>query len=417
MVLDILAVVLAALALVVGVVVLLRLSKLGAADKLQVDFDRLQHNVQLAIEASDSAQARLLQAMTQAHGDRLDDVNRTLSNRLREFSEQAHNANVEGAQRLETIRTAVEQRLTAIQTDNALKLEQMRATVDEKLQATLETRIAQSFKSVSEQLEQVYKGLGEMQSLATGVGDLKKLLSGSKTRGILGEQQLSAILEQIMAPDQYQENVATTGTTERVEFAIKLPGDDESPVWLPIDAKFPIDPYNRLLDAYENGTETTAAANELKSMIKQAAKSIRDKYLQPPATTDFGIMFLPTEGLYAEVLRLDITAELQSVYKVIVAGPTTMAALLNSLQMGFRTLAIQKRSSEVWQVLNNVKTEFGKFNDVLMKAQDRLRMTSESLESLVGTRSRAIERSLRNIEKLPDEQTSLDFLALEDGKA
>ena len=292
-----------------------------------------------------------------------------------------------------------------MQADNGKRLDEMRHTVDEKLQKTLDEKLQQSFSRVSEQLESVYKGLGEMQTLATGVGDLKKVLSNVKTRGILGEIQLGAILEQILAPEQYAENVATVkGSSERVEYAVKLPGDGTSCVYLPIDAKFPIDAYNGLLDAYDtaDAAQVEAAAKVLEQRIRQFAKDIHTKYIHVPETTDFGIMFLPIEGLYAEVVRRGMVERLQAEFKVVIAGPTTMAALLNSLQMGFKTLAIQKRSSEVWDVLSSVKSEFETFGTALEQAQTRINQAGNALESLVGVRTRQIQRKLRSVTTLPE---------------
>ncbi len=326
-----------------------------------------------------------------------------LDNRLRELNTRFSNMAVENEQKLENIRLSVEKKIGELTNDNNRQLEEMRKTVDEKLQKTLDDRITQSFKLVNDRLEQVYKGLGEMQSLAAGVGDLKKVLSNVKTRGILGEVQLGAILEQILSPEQYEENVITKSTgADRVEFAVKLPGDDDRTVWLPIDAKFPADSYSRLVDAYETGDAAAIgeAARNLERVIKSEAKDIHTKYIEPPYTTDFGIMFLPFEGLYAEVVRRGLLEVLQREYKVNIAGPTTMAALLNSLQMGFKTLAIQKHSSEVWEVLGAVKTEFSSFSKVLGNARNRLRMADEELEKLIGTRTRAIERKLRGVESL-----------------
>lgn len=289
---------------------------------------------------------------------------------------------------------------------NEQKLDQMRATVDEKLQKTLEDRISQSFKLVSERLEQVHRGLGEMQTLAAGVGDLKKVLSNVKTRGILGEIQLGAILEEILTQEQYEENIATKkGSSDRVEFAIKLPGDDDgNTVYLPIDAKFPADSYSKLVDAYDKGNveEISAAVKQLERSIKVFAKSIHDKYIDPPNTTDFGIMFLPFEGLYAEVVRRGMVETLQREYKISIAGPTTMAAILNSLQMGFKTLSIQKHSGEVWNVLGAVKTEFDKFEQVLSATQQRINQANDELDKLIGTRTRKIQSKLRNVVSLPD---------------
>jgi DNA recombination protein RmuC len=310
--------------------------------------------------------------------------------------------------RLGEVRSTLETKLSAIQQDNATKLEQMRATVDEKLQATLETRLGQSFKLVSERLEAVQRGLGEMQSLASGVGDLKRVLSNVKTRGILGEMQLAALLEQMLTPEQYSSNVATVpGSDDRVEFAIRLPGGDrDEQVWLPVDAKFPREDYERLLDAQQladvEAVERAAAA--LERRIREEAKSIRGKYIAPPNTTDFAILFLPTEGLYAEIIRRPgLFDSLQREQRVIVAGPTTLSAILNSLQMGFRTLAIQKRSSEVWQLLGAVKSEFGKFGDVLKMVRKKLDEASKHIDN-TAVRTRAIERKLRDVETLPGEQ-------------
>ncbi|HUX53215.1 MAG TPA: DNA recombination protein RmuC [Williamwhitmania sp.] len=309
--------------------------------------------------------------------------------------------------RLEKVRETVEGRLKIMQDENAKKLDEMRATVDEKLQTTLEKRLGESFKQVSERLEQVHKGLGEMQTLANGVGDLKRVLSNVKTRGILGEIQLNNILEQIMAPEQFDRNVATKkGSRDVVEFAIKLPGKDiaGNEIYMPIDSKFPLDVYNQLLNAYDTGDAVAIATaiKELERSIKQNAKDIRDKYLDPPYTTDFAVMFLPIEGLYAEVIRNTSLMEvLQRDYRVVITGPTTLAAILNSLQMGFRTLAIEKRSSEVWQILGAVKTEFSRFGDVLKKAQEKITKANEDIDQLVGTRTRAIERRLRGVQELP----------------
>ncbi len=309
-------------------------------------------------------------------------------------------------QKLDKLRETVEAKLIALQDDNSKKLEEMRATVDEKLHATLEKRLGESFQLVSERLEQVHKGLGEMQQLAVGVGDLKKVLSNVKTRGIWGEMQLASLLEQVLTPEQYAVNVATKrGSQDRVEFAVRLPGRDssETTVWLPIDAKFPQEDYQRLLEAQEaaNAELAAAAAAGLEARIRQEAKTIREKYIDPPNTTDFAILFLPVEGLYAEVLRRPgLCDSLQREYRINVTGPTTLAALLNSLQMGFRTLAIEKRSSEVWTILGAVKTEFGKFGDVLMKTKEKLDQASRQIDA-AAVRTRAIERKLKNVEQLP----------------
>jgi DNA recombination protein RmuC len=318
------------------------------------------------------------------------------SRRLREELAAALQSSREGTlQRLDAIRDSVDARLRALQDDNALKLEQMRATVDEKLQTTLETRLAESFRLVSERLEQVHKGLGEMQLLAEGVGDLKKVLSNVKTRGMWGELQLGALLEQVLTPEQYAANVCTKGDgREVVEFAVKLPGDGGAQefVWLPLDSKFPVEDYVRLVEAQEAADREAvdAAARAMEVRVRACAKDIRDKYVAPPRTTDFAVLFLPTEGLYAEVLRRPGLVEaLQREYRVSVAGPTTLGAFLNSLRMGFRTLAIQKRSSEVWAVLGGVKTEFAKFGGAIEKVGKKLQEASNAVES-VSTRTRQI---------------------------
>jgi DNA recombination protein RmuC len=311
------------------------------------------------------------------------------------------------AESLKDLRESVAARLSEIQQDNSRKLEQMRITVDEKLHNTLELRLGESFRLVSERLELVHKGLGEMQTLASGVGDLKKVLSNVKVRGSWGEVQLDSLLEQLLSPAQYEKNVAVRpGSNERVEFAIKLPGRDEHnnmPVWLPIDAKFPLEDYQKLVDTQENGdiAGMELASKALETRIRNEAKSIRDKYLEPPHTTDFGLMFLPVEGLYAEVIRRPgLLDNLQRDYRVSVVGPTTLTAILNSLQMGFRTLAIEKRSSEVWTVLGAVKTEFGKFGEVLAKTRKKLEEASNSIAA-AEQRTRVIGKRLKTVEAMP----------------
>ncbi len=300
----------------------------------------------------------------------------------------------------------LENRLKAIQEDNNLKLEKMRETVDEKLQTTLEKRLGESFKQVSERLELVHKGLGEMQNLAVGVGDIKKVLSNIKTKGVLGEYQLGNILDQLLTADQYSVNVKTKeGSNALVEFAVKLPGreDRDKTVWLPLDSKFPTEDYLQLLNAYEEGNPDTVvnARKYLVKKIKDCAKDISDKYLDPPNTTDFGIMFLPFEGLFAEVLNnAGLFETIQREYKITITGPTTLSALLNSLQMGFRTLAIEKRSSEVWEILSAVKTDFGKFGDMLEKTRKKLVEATNTIDS-AGVRTRAIERKLKDVQSLP----------------
>ena len=312
---------------------------------------------------------------------------------------------MENAQRMEQIRRSVERQLADIREDNGKKLDEMRSIVDEKLQKTLEDKLSRSFALVSERLEQVYKGLGEMQTLASGVGDLSKVLSNVKTRGILGEIQLGAILGEMMAPEQYEVNAKVKqATNERVEFAIKLPADDGT-VLLPIDSKFPADAYTNLMDAYEQGNADAVKAAQavLKGRIKEFAADIAKKYINPPYTTEFAVMFLPTEGLYAEVLRLNLMEPIQREYRVSIAGPSTMAALLNSLQMGFKSVAIQKRSGEVWKVLGAVKTEFASFEKTLAKTRDRLRLADEELGRPIGARTHKINRSLERVTALPAE--------------
>ncbi len=326
----------------------------------------------------------------------------TLTNQLSSLSES-------NARRMNEVRETLEKQLAQLQTTNAAKLDEMRATVDEKLQTTLQARLGESFKQVAERLEQVHKGLGEMQTLAQGVGDLKHLLTNVKTRGMFGEAQLASLLEQVFVPDQYATQVATRpGSKNVVDFAIKLPGksDDGTPLWLPIDAKFPNEDYERLLDAQGRADVLAAevAGKALEMRIRLEAKSISDKYVEPPYTTDFAILFLPTEGLYAEVLRRPgLMESLQRDHRITLAGPTTLLAMLSSLQMGFRTLALEKRSSEVWQVLGAVKTEFGKFGDVLAKVKAQTETVLKTLDS-AEVRSRAMGRALKKVDALPDTQ-------------
>ena len=362
----------------------------GGLDKLSLKLDeRLEHLSQGLYKNAHTSREELRNA--------LKDLGEVFTNNLKDFN------------------TVQKQKFDDLAKATELKLEKMRETVDEKLHKTLEERLGQSFKLVSERLEAVQKGLGEMQNLASGVGDLKKVLSNVKTRGVLGEIQLGNILEQILAPEQYEMHVKTKASSnDHVEFAIKLPGKDTDgkPVFLPIDAKFPQEDYLRLQEAYEAG-DTIGVENASKALtqsIKKFARDIRSKYIDPPFTTDFGIMFLPMEGLFAEVVRqADLVALLQRDYKIIVTGPTTLAAMLNSLQMGFKTLAIQKRSSEVWEILGAVKTEFGKFGDVLEKAQKKLNEANKELDTLVGTRTRMLLSKLKKVEKLP-EREDLDLL-------
>ena len=328
---------------------------------------------------------------------------------LESFGQHLAHLTNSNEQRFEQLRLAVEARLGVMQADNASKLEDIRRTVDEKLHATLEQRLGESFKLVSDRLEQVHRGLGEMQTLATGVGDLKRVLSNVKIRGTWGEVQLAALLEQLLTPEQYVKNVVTRSAgSDRVEFAIRLPGrdlgdDDQRPVWLPIDAKFPLEDYQRLLDAQERGDPAAldAAVRGLELRLRDEARKIHDKYVEPPYTTDFAILYLPTEGLYAEALRRPgLVDVLQRDWRICIAGPTTLSALLNSLQMGFRTLAIERRSSEVWAVLGAIKTEFGKFGEILEATRRKLEQASRSIES-AGVRTRQIERKLKSVEALP----------------
>ena len=338
----------------------------------------------------------------------------TLSQNLKQFEERFKTFSVETEQKLENIRNVVGEKLQIIRDDNNKKLDEMKDVVDRKLSETLNKRMTESFKLVNDRLQEVYKGLGEMQNLAKGVGDLKKVLSNVKSRGVLGEIQLGAILEEILSPEQYEKNVATKkGSQNVVEYAVKLPVNDEECVYLPIDSKFPGDTYANLRDAYESGNADAVqrSAKALIDTLKKEARDIRDKYIDVPNTTDFAIMFLPFEGLYSEVVNRGLIEILQRDFKVNVAGPSTMAALLNSLQMGFRTFAIQKRSHEVWNVLGAVKTEFDKFSDVLVKALDRLNQASGELDKLVGVRTRQIQRKLKDVTKLGDLQTREIFMS------
>lgn len=370
------------------------------------DIDRLKRDMldeQRALRAEVSENTR--RSINAVGETLLNEYQRDTLNQEQRFKTFA----LENAQRMEQIRRSVERQLADIREDNGKKLDEMRSIVDEKLQKTLEDKLSRSFALVSERLEQVYKGLGEMQTLASGVGDLSKVLSNVKTRGILGEIQLGAILGEMMAPEQYEVNAKVKqATNERVEFAIKLPADDGT-VLLPIDSKFPADAYTNLMDAYEQGNADAVKAAQavLKGRIKEFAADIAKKYINPPYTTEFAVMFLPTEGLYAEVLRLNLMEPIQREYRVSIAGPSTMAALLNSLQMGFKSVAIQKRSGEVWKVLGAVKTEFASFEKTLAKTRDRLRLADEELGRLIGARTHKINRSLERVTELPaDDEVS-----------
>ena len=374
---------------------------------------------------TENQSARLLQAMEERSRDeaqrlgqlssRLDAFGDSQDLRLHRVSATLDDKLTQNEGRMERMRESISQSMTRLQEENAKKLEEMRLTVDEKLHATLDKRLNESFSLVNERLEQVYKGLGEMQSLASGVGDLKKVLTNVKTRGVWGEMQLGALLSQVLSPGQYDENVAVVPTSsQRVEFAVKLPGQGEGTVYLPIDSKFPIEDYERLLAAYDIGDQAviSAAAGALQTALKVEAKRIADKYIAPPYTTDFAIMFLPIEGLYAEALRTrGLAEELQEKLRIVIAGPTTLSALLTSLQVGFRTLAIEKRTDEVWKLLSAVKTDFSKFADLLEATEKKLQAATQSIET-ASRKTRTIQRRLRQVEGLEahleaEEQLSL----------
>ena len=378
-------------------------SSRGARQELTQTFAVFQQT----LLAQGAEATRTQNAQIDAFGQQLALLKQTLSDSL---NTQLHNLSESNARRMVEVRQTLEAQLAQLQTSNSTKLDEMRATVDEKLQATLQTRLGESFKQVADRLEQVHKGLGEMQTLAQGVGDLKHLLTNVKTRGMFGEAQLEALLEQVFVPDQYAVQIATRpGSKNVVDFAIKLPGRSDSgePLWLPIDAKFPNEDYERLLDAQGRADVLGAelAGKALEARIRLEARSMSDKYLEPPYTTDFAILFLPTEGLYAEVLRRPGLMEgLQREHRVTLAGPTTLLAMLSSLQMGFRTLTLEKRASEVWQVLGAVKTEFGKFGDVLSKVKSQTETVLKTLDT-AHVRSRAMGRALKKVEALPDAQS------------
>jgi DNA recombination protein RmuC len=370
-------------------------------------------NIEVSLSTLDKEQTRLESVLKdEMSRSRMESLNSfksfgdTIDRRMNDFSQKIGELTDRNDAKMEKIRESVENRLELLQRDNSEKLEKMRQTVDEKLEQTLETRLGEKFKIVSDRLEQVYKGLGEMQTLASGVGDLKKVLTNVKTRGTWGEVQLGNLLEQILSPEQYAKNVITKkGSSERVEYAIKLPGRDEKieTVWLPIDAKFPVEDYQRLVEVQEacDIAQVEQLSKNIEARIKLEAKDIKEKYLDPPYTTDFGILFLPIEGLYAEVLRRSgLTDELQSNYRVVIAGPTTIAALLNSLQMGFRTLVIEKRSSEVWEILGIIKNEFGKFGELLDKTHKKLKEATNNIETATK-KTRTIEKKLRKVQSLP----------------
>lgn len=370
--------------------------------EVQQNFTQFQQSQGQQLESLQKLQAQHASQAREEQAQNLQRLSQALAQTLQNLTQSNQQA-------LQEVRTTLEQKVSQLQIENAAKLEEMRKTVDEKLHATLEQRLGESFKLVSDRLEKVHQGLGEMQQLAIGVGDLKRVLSNVKTRGTWGEVQLEMVLQQILTSEQYGKNVETVpGSGERVEFAIKLPGkeDGKAPVWLPIDAKFPKEQYERLVDAAERADAdgVAAASKELERLLRQEAKTISEKYVSPPLTTDFAILFLPTEGLYAEIMRRSgLADELQRLYRISIAGPSTLAALLNSLQMGFRTMALEKRSSEVWQVLGAVKTEFGKFGEVLANTKTALERAAKNIDQ-AEIRTRQMTRKLKQVEALPDDE-------------
>lgn len=435
---SIIAAVLSAISLIVSVVILivvksfknqngdskdtLRSIEQIRRDMLEDARNARQENlslIQSSMASLSNMMARSIDSNSKMQNTRLSELNSQLSSRqeilqstvsemMKRTDMRLDSNTARTEEKLDAIKKTVEGGLNNLRDENNKKLDEMRATVDEKLEKTLQSRISDSFKIVSDRLEQVYRGLGEMQNLAKGVGDLKKVLSNVKTRGVLGEVQLGAILEEILSPEQYDTNVATKhGSQANVEYAIKMPGNACDDVYLPIDAKFPQDAYTKLMDAYESGDtqEIEVAGTELDRRIRSFAKEIHDKYIDPPHTTDFAVMFLPFEGLYAEAARRGLFEIIQRDYKITIAGPTTMAAFLNSLQMGFKTLAIQKRSSEVWNVLGAVKTEFDKFGSVLNMAQQKLTQANSELDKLVGVRTRQIQRKLSSVVSISEENS------------
>lgn len=402
--------------IVIGIVlVYLNVRGSDKKDDVTADLAKATETIQRVMrDESKENRAELAQSIQRFSHDvnkQISNLSETQNKNFQVFAERLTKVSDRNDEKMEAVRKTIEQRLEGIQKDNTAQLEKMRMTVDEKLHETLEKRLSESFKQVSERLEIVHKGLGEMQTLATGVGDLKKVLQNVKTRGTWGEVQLGNLLADILTPEQYEENVATKkGSADRVEFAIKIPAkdDEKKTLYLPIDAKFPLSDYQGLVDASEVGNkeEVERLNKALEMRIKAEAKDIRDKYIDPPYTTDFGIMFLPIEGLYAEVLRRPgLTDTLQREYRVIVTGPITFAAIVNSLQMGFRTLAIEKRSSEVWEVLGAVKKEFTLFGDILDKTQKKLQEASNTIEK-ASSKSRNIERKLGKVQELPSASTS-----------
>jgi len=433
-----------ALLVLVGISILLQLRKKGetnsderlqAIEKALIRFDSVLENTQKNIADEfqrnrvENARAakenreelsKNLMAFSENNMANNGYLNQLIRQKFTDFTKHQTEINQQSIKSIKEVNDTIEKQLKAIREDNTQQLNEMRKTVDEKLQTTLEKRLGESFKQVSERLEQVHKGLGEMQHIATGVGDLKKVLSNVKTRGILGEYQLENILEQLLTPDQYSKNVATKkGSQAHVEFAVKLPGkDSDEEVWMPVDSKFPIEGYEALLNTYEQGNkeDIEAAQKALLKSVESFAKDICDKYIDPPHTTDFAIMFLPVESLYAEVLRHPGLFEtLQRKYRITITGPTTLSALLNSLQMGFRTLAVQKRSSEVWKILESVKTEFGKFSEQLEKVDRQLNTAAKSLYDLKTTRTNVMGRKLKDVSTI-DSQEAQEVLELPPSK-
>lgn len=375
----------------------------SGSDEVINSLSRLENRLNM-LDSANSALRQELSSIVQISVKNMGDImSQSQSERLLQLENRLKTFSLESEQKLENIRATMETRLSDIKNENTRSLEQMRKTVDENLQKTLEEKMSRSFALVNERLEQVYKGLGEMQTLANGVGDLKKVLSNVKTRGIIGELQLGAILKEVLSPEQYEENAVTKkGSKNYVEFAVKLPQENGDFIYLPIDSKFPGDTYSALCDAYESGDKQRIdeARKRLEATLKSEARDISEKYIDPPNTTDFAIMFLPFEGLYAEAVNSGIVELLQRSYKVNIAGPSTMAALLNSLQMGFKTLAVQKQSTEVWRVLGSVKSEFDKFNDILVLTQQRIEQANAELDKLVGVRTRQIRKRLSQLDNI-----------------
>ena len=375
----------------------------SGSDEVINSLSRLENRLNM-LDSANSALRQELSSIVQISVKNMGDImSQSQSERLLQLENRLKTFSLESEQKLENIRATMETRLSDIKNENTRSLEQMRKTVDENLQKTLEEKMSRSFALVNERLEQVNKGLGEMQTLANGVGDLKKVLSNVKTRGIIGELQLGAILKEVLSPEQYEENAVTKkGSKNYVEFAVKLPQENGDFIYLPIDSKFPGDTYSALCDAYESGDKhrIDEARKRLEATLKSEARDISEKYIDPPNTTDFAIMFLPFEGLYAEAVNSGIVEQLQRSYKVNIAGPSTMAALLNSLQMGFKTLAVQKQSTEVWRVLGSVKSEFDKFNDILVLTQQRIEQANAELDKLVGVRTRQIRKRLSQLDNI-----------------